>query len=143
MVKELHVSCAIIERNGLVLAAQRSARMALPFKWEFPGGKIEKHETASDALRREIFEELGLEIELHYALPAHPFAQHHDQRLILWPFLGRIKTGHIQLAEHAQIRWCTPNELQQLDWAPADWPVLHSYLALIGPIPPPAPRDTA
>ena len=57
----IHVTCAIIERNGLVLAARRSASMHLPLKWEFPGGKIRAGEDPGECLKREIREELDLE----------------------------------------------------------------------------------
>jgi 8-oxo-dGTP diphosphatase len=50
----IHVTCAIIERNGHALAAQRIANMKLPLKWEFPGGKIESDEEAKACLQREI-----------------------------------------------------------------------------------------
>ena len=42
--KHIHVACAIIEKDGLILAAQRSATMSLPLKWEFPGGKMDAGE---------------------------------------------------------------------------------------------------
>jgi 8-oxo-dGTP diphosphatase len=58
----IHVTCAIIERNGHALAAQRIANMKLPLKCEFPGGKIESDEEAKACLQREILEELNLEI---------------------------------------------------------------------------------
>ena len=58
--KHINVTCAIIERDGLVLAAQRSAVMSLPLKWEFPGGKIEKGESPAMAGLREVREECGI-----------------------------------------------------------------------------------
>ena len=64
----LQVTCAIIERRGLVLATQRSATMSLPLKWEFPGGKIREGETPADCLRRELLEELGIDAPVIDAL---------------------------------------------------------------------------
>ena len=58
--KHIHVACALIERDGLVLAAQRSAVMSIPLKWEFPGGKLEAGESAEECLRRELVEEMGV-----------------------------------------------------------------------------------
>ena len=57
----IQVTCAIIARDGLVLAAQRSAVMSLPLKWEFPGGKINHGESTEECLRRELFEELSIQ----------------------------------------------------------------------------------
>ncbi|MBD1421636.1 NUDIX domain-containing protein [Sphingobacterium chuzhouense] len=54
----LHVSCAIIEHDNKVLICQRSKRMKLPLKWEFPGCKIEDGESKENCLKREIHEEL-------------------------------------------------------------------------------------
>jgi mutator protein MutT len=57
--RHIHVTCAIIERDGLVPATRRSAAMSMPLKWEFPGGKIDPGESPEACLRREIHEELG------------------------------------------------------------------------------------
>lgn len=130
MTEALQVCCAIIEQNGLVLAAQRAAHMRLPLKWEFPGGKIEPPETAALALQREIREEMGVFIEPIHALAPHPFERGSDQPIMLWPFIARIQSGTILLSEHAQTKWCNAQQLLELDWAAADLPVLHSYLRL-------------
>ena len=53
----IHVTCDIIERHNLILAAQRSRTMKMPLKWEFPGGKMDTGETAEACLRRELAEE--------------------------------------------------------------------------------------
>ena len=60
----IQVTCAIIERDGLVLAAQRSAAMSLPHKWEFPGGKIHQGKSTSECLRRELLEELNIHVSV-------------------------------------------------------------------------------
>ena len=71
------MTCAVIEHNGLVLAAQRSATMSLPLKWEFPGGKIEPGETAEGCLKRELAEEFDAEVNIRSNLPqsthAYPY----------------------------------------------------------------------
>ena len=61
--KHIHVTCAIIERDGLVLAAQRSAIMSMPLKWEFPGGKVDVGEGLEECLCRELAEELGVNVK--------------------------------------------------------------------------------
>jgi len=65
----IDVTCAIIEKNGKVMAAQRGPRMRMPFKWEFPGGKIDPGETAQQCILREIAEEFGIQTEIRSALP--------------------------------------------------------------------------
>lgn len=61
----IDVACAIIiDDEGKVLAAQRSESMSLPLKWEFPGGKLSKNETAEDCIVREIQEELNISVTI-------------------------------------------------------------------------------
>ncbi len=126
--QHIHVTCAIIERDGLVLAAQRSADMSLPLKWEFPGGKIDPGETPEDCLRRELVEEMGVQVCIGKGLPA---STHHypNFAVTLYPFVCSIASGEIILHEHAAIDWLAPEELHTLDWAEADVPVIEAYLA--------------
>lgn len=126
--KHLHVTCAIIEREGLVLAAQRSASMSLPLKWEFPGGKIQPGEQATDCLQRELLEEMNIQVGILKSLPASTHS-YQTFTVTLYPFLCSIESGEILLHEHAAITWLPPEELATLDWAEADWPVIESYLA--------------
>ena len=123
----IHVTCAIIERDGLVLAAQRSADMSLPLKWEFPGGKIDPGESPEDCLRRELVEEMGIHVSVGKNLP---ISTHHypNFAVTLYPFVCSIASGEIALHEHAAINWLPPEELSTLDWAEADVPVIESYL---------------
>ena len=124
----LHVACAIIENGGLVLAAQRSAAMSLPLKWEFPGGKIKRNESPDSCLRRELLEELGIAVSVGAALsPAtHRYPTF---SVTLHPYRCEIAAGSITLYEHAAILWLEPEELPTLDWAAADLPVIAEYLA--------------
>ncbi len=124
--KHIHVACAIIERDGLVLAAQRSATMNLPLKWEFPGGKIDQGESPEECLRRELVEEMGIHVHVGQRLTA---STHHypDFAITLHPFICSIQSGEIVLHEHAAITWLAPNKLHALDWAEADLPVIESY----------------
>lgn len=123
---EIHVSCAIIEQSGRVLAVQRSATMNLPLKWEFPGGKIDPGEMPDECLHRELQEELGIGVEITRVLVPHT---HHypDFTVILYPFVCAIVSGVIVLHEHADMVWLLPDELISLDWAEADYPVIQAY----------------
>ncbi len=126
--KHLHVTCAIIERDGLVLAAQRSATMSLPLKWEFPGGKIDPGESPEEYLRRELVEEMGVHVRVGQSLPVRTH-QYPTFVVTLYPFLCTIESGEIVLHEHAAVNWLPPDELHTLDWAEADLPVIAAYCA--------------
>lgn len=120
------VPCAIIEREGRVLAAQRAASGSLALQWEFPGGKLEGDETEEEGLAREIMEELCVEIRIGERLP-------HTDRDDVWrtirlvPFVCELLTDKIALTEHEQILWLTADELPALAWAEADRVVLQNY----------------
>jgi 8-oxo-dGTP diphosphatase len=126
----LHVACAIIERDGRVLATQRSPAMSMPLKWEFPGGKIHESESAEACLMREVREELGVDVVVGQPLTA---VTHHYPALTvtLYPFRCRIVAGTITLHEHAASSWLLPVELPALDWAEADRPVIDEYRELV------------
>jgi len=126
----IHVACAIIERDGLTLAARRSEQQSLPLQWEFPGGKIEAGESYEECLVRELQEELGVHISVGKPLqPAtHSYATF---TVTLYPFLCMILSGELTLHEHAEIAWLPPAALPTLDWAEADLPVIKDYLNLL------------
>jgi 8-oxo-dGTP diphosphatase len=122
------VSCALLCHQGRVLAARRSERMAHTGLWEFPGGKREPQESAAACLHREMREELGVEITLHQQLPAVEYT-YPQARIRLLPYICSWQSGELRAREHAELRWCTPAELQTLTWLPADQPILAALLA--------------
>jgi len=125
--RHVHVACGIIEREGEVLATRRSARMSLPLKWEFPGGKLEAGESPQNCLHRELHEELGVEVAILAELPVitHNYP---DFTCTLYPFVCNLSAGELVLHEHDQMVWLLPEQLHTLDWLAADLPVLSSYL---------------
>lgn len=131
--KYIHVACAIIELNGKVLCAQRSESMSLPLKWEFPGGKIDEGESPEECLKRELYEELGIEASVGQACP--PTTHHYPSfSVTLYPFICEIISGEITLHEHTAIIWLPIKELHTLDWAEADLPVIEEYQRQIAEI---------
>lgn len=124
----IKVSCAIIlNQDGEILVAQRSANMSMPLKWEFPGGKLEPNETAEVCLHRELMEELNIEVQIIEQLPANLHA-YSNFTIELIPFLCKYVKGAMLLKEHAQIEWVHPTELLALDWADADVPIVKNFL---------------
>lgn len=125
----MEVTCAIILSDDKILVTQRSEKMKLPLKWEFPGGKIEENETAENCLTREIKEELNIEIEILERLESKYFA-YENFSINLIPFVAKYLGGEIILMEHKDFMWLPKEELKQLDWASADVPVVDEFLKM-------------
>ena len=127
MKRTVHVVGAAIVRDGLILCARRSADMALPGKWEFPGGKLEAGESAQEALRREISEELSVAVTVDKFV-ARGQHIHPKIEVILDIYICHLVHGEPQAEEHDELRWLTPNELSGLDWAVADLPAVDALV---------------
>ena len=125
----IHVACAIIQQDGLILAAQRSSTMSLPLKWEFPGGKLEAGESPQVCLLRELNEELGISVTIGEELPPHTHS-YPTFTVTLYPFLCHHLQGRIILHEHNDVRWLTLTDLPLLDWAEADLPIIQALVQL-------------
>ena len=124
--KHIHVTCAIVEKDSKVLVTQRSEQMGLPLKWEFPGGKIQPGERPEECLRRELIEELGVDIFVGRALTPSDY-NYPAFKITLYPYICHITSGEIELHEHKDCKWIAPEKLQELDWAAADIPVVEQY----------------
>ena len=119
----IHVVGAAIVRGSHCLVAQRSAAMSAPLKWEFPGGKVEPGESAQHALARELHEELGVRVEIGAHLGTGT-AVNAGRTILLDVYVATVLTGELCLTEHAQIAWCDVGELEALDWAAPDVPII-------------------
>jgi mutator protein MutT len=122
-VSEVHVTAAVLIREGRVLAARRPAGTARGGLWELPGGKVEPGETRQACLARELREELGIEVEVGPPLASvtHDYA---DLRVHLHAFRCRWISGTLAPAEHDRIRWLAPAELASVSWSAADRPIV-------------------
>lgn len=124
----IDVTCAIIVENQKVLCVQRSEKMSLPLKWELPGGKVELNETPEECLIREIQEELGIMIEIKKKLDNNVHRYSKNLTINLIPFLCQIQEGNLTLKEHRQGKWLEKSQLEDLDWAEADIPIVRYYV---------------
>lgn len=109
---------AVLIHNGLVFACQRGYG---EFKdmWEFPGGKVEEGESPEDALRREIREELEVEINVGELLDMIEYDYptfHLSMKCYVCTFVG----GSPHLLEHEAAKWLASTQLNSVDWLPAD-----------------------
>ncbi|WP_458627852.1 (deoxy)nucleoside triphosphate pyrophosphohydrolase [Winogradskyella sp. PC D3.3] len=125
--KTIPVTCAIIQFGNKVLAVQRSQTMKLPLKWEFAGGKIEAGESEIECVKREIFEELNIHIEVKERLTP-VIHQYPDFKIELIPFTAKYVSGELKLKEHSDFVLANKQELINLDWAEADLSILNEYL---------------
>ena len=116
------VAALIMDASGRVLATQ-----CAPHKhgggWEFPGGKIEPGEEAAAAVVREIAEELSLHVEVERLLHTVEW-DYPAFHLRMFCYVCRVLAGELSLKEHVAARWLTADELQAVDWLPADVDVL-------------------
>lgn len=116
--KEIKVVAAIIQKENKILATKRGYGEFINM-WEFPGGKIELGETKEQALVREIKEELNIEINVDkFAIDIE--YQYPNFYLFMSCFMCSIKEGSIELLEHNDGKWITKEDLNTLNWLPAD-----------------------
>lgn len=121
---------AAIGRDGLLLAARRSAPAAMAGGWEFPGGKVEPGETESGALVRECREELGVQISVGERVGPDA-ALPNGWTLKVWlaslePDSDGVAPEPEPLQDHDRLAWVAPEQLSSLAWLPADWPIVHA-----------------
>ena len=125
----IYVLCAIICIDNKILVAQRSEKMKLPLKWEFPGGKLEENESEIACIKREIKEEINIEIGIVKKLSNSEY-DYGTFKIKLIPYLANYISGDIQLSEHNDYKLLEKSELLNLDWAEADIPIVEEFLKL-------------
>jgi len=115
---QIIVVAAVIEQHGAFLVTRRQPGVHLEGLWEFPGGKIDPEETHVVALRREIREELDVDVDVHDLV----FATNHvypDRAVVLYFYRCELK-GQPQPALGQEMRWVARRELGTLGFPPAD-----------------------
>ncbi|MGE5582874.1 MAG: (deoxy)nucleoside triphosphate pyrophosphohydrolase [Bacillota bacterium] len=113
------VTAGVIIENGKYLIAQRPLQGTEGGKWEFPGGKVELGEDPRDGLRRELFEELGVEVDVGPVLEVVSTLRA-EQQLILLYFLCRLIKGQPRPLECQAVEWLTPGQINLLEKPESD-----------------------
>ena len=123
--KEIEVVAAVIVENGNFLCVRRppNKKEYISKKWEFPGGKVEEGESLKDALIREIREELSIQIEVDDLLVVVDH-EYPDFIIKMHTFKCYQVAGKLKLNEHIDYAWLTSEQLNGLDWAAADMPIV-------------------
>ena len=120
--KVIEVVAAIIYKDEAYFATQRGYG-EFEGMWEFPGGKIEPGESRDVALKREIQEELGIDIVIEDLICTTEY-DYPSFHLTMHCYLCNIASGEIELREHKSARWLTAETLDGVEWLPADKEVI-------------------
>ena len=120
--KQIEVVAAIIRKDDQIFATQRGYGEWKDW-WEFPGGKMEAGEIPEEALRREIWEELETRIVVENLVETveWDYPQFH---LSMHCYLCHVESGHLELKEHEAAKWLNKDELENVNWLPADLKVI-------------------
>jgi 8-oxo-dGTP diphosphatase len=127
--KHIQVVAAIIVHDNKILCVQRNENKLeyISKKYEFPGGKIEEGETKEQTIKREITEELKLniDIESEFLTVNH---QYPDFFLTMYSFICSCENTLLTLTEHIDYKWLDKNNIAGLDWAAADIPIVEKLI---------------
>ena len=125
----INVTAAIIEKEDKVLAARRKPGSHLAGYWEFPGGKLEDGETPEECLRRELAEEFKIDSSIGIFV-GESIYDYGTKVIRLMAYLVEHVEGKFELIDHDDLRWLGLDELNDVNWAPADIPLVEKYKAL-------------
>jgi len=117
--KSENVVAAIIKKGNLYLVTQRNKDKYMGLKWEFPGGKVEVNETLQEALTREIYEELNININVYEKIAEERYKDS-EINIVLHYFLCSIKDGVISLNEHEAMEWADKTDFDKYDFVVGD-----------------------
>ncbi|WP_290796272.1 (deoxy)nucleoside triphosphate pyrophosphohydrolase [Flavihumibacter sp. UBA7668] len=128
--KKIEVVAAIIKHGNEILCTQRPENKLqyISKKFEFPGGKIEAGETKEEALIRELSEELNLTTVINspFITVVHEYP---DFEITMHSFICEVDSKNITLTEHIDSKWMTLENIESLDWAAADIPIVNKLIS--------------
>lgn len=123
--KKIEVVAGIIYFGNKILCVQRpkNGLSYISEKFEFPGGKIENGESKEEALKRELLEELNISVDIK-SMFLEVVHEYPDFELTMHSFICEVYNDEITLNEHVAKKWLSLEEIDQLDWAAADVPIV-------------------
>ncbi len=132
MKKRIQVAAALLFEGGKIFAVKRgnSPYPYVAHKYEFPGGKIERGERGEDTVKRELKEELDLDVTVGglYACETYEYP---DFIITLWVYDCERRSDFV-LKEHENYAWLSPSDLDERQWAPADGEIIANLKRVFG-----------
>lgn len=130
---EVVAAIVVFDSEILCMCRGNSKHDYLSYKFEFPGGKVERNEGLVDALKRELLEELEMDVNVEdkdfFMTVNHKYP---DFEITMHSFVCRVKNKSFVMKEHSDYRWLEVSELQSLDWAAADLPIVNKLVNGVG-----------
>jgi len=124
----IKVTCGLIYDNEKIFICRRSKNKSLGGFWEFPGGKVERNENYEECLKRELLEELEMEVDIvkHFKTVEHDYETF---RIQLISFLCKYKIASYSMNDHDDYMWVMTEELKKMNLTPADMPIAEALIS--------------
>ena len=119
----IEVVCGIIKKGDKIFIAKKRKEKSLAGYWEFPGGKIENFESAEEALKRELYEELGMKVKVLNRVTTN-MHNYDEFRVNLIAYLCEFREASYKMTDHDQYAWIDKKEFNNYKMAPADLPII-------------------
>ena len=115
----IKVTAGIVEKDGKLLIAKRKSGKSIESLWEFPGGKLEEGESLEECLKRELMEELNIEVKVDSYL-CSSFFNHKGKEMELLAYRASYVAGELKMFDHDDIRWVNPSEFNNYEFIEPD-----------------------
>lgn len=125
----IEVACGLVYRDGKVLICRRSLNKFLGGFWEFPGGKVEKGEPHEACVKRELMEELNMNVDVGRLFKSITY-DYHDFRVHMHAYVCHLNSSSYDLKDHDMYAWVETKNLLAWKLAPADIPIAQYLIAL-------------
>ncbi len=127
--RTIRVVAAVVERHGRYLITQRRATAVLPLMWEFPGGRVEAHETDADALKREVMHRLGADVDCGKLISfvSHPYGSY---VVDLFLYECRLVSETLEARNVSAFKWVASSDFDQYPFTPADEASMNKLLGV-------------